>query len=397
MEHILAKSARLVRQTPTAFSRYLLHEIRWDNRLIGIKGARGVGKTTLILQQLKRLALPITKAAYFSLDDIFFTQYSLSGTIERFCLEGGEVVFLDEVHKYPGWAKEIKNLHDFYPDLKIVFTGSSIIDLAREEGDLSRRSLIYELHGLSYREYLSLEGVLQIPQLMLTDLLEKGNDIRGIFPENFKPLQHFKKYLSHGYYPFYKDDPEGFHQRLSQMIRFAIEYDMASIKGFDPRNARKLLQLLFILSTNVPFKPNLSQLAQKADIHRNSVLNYLIHLDNARLIRLLQPPGYGLALLQKPEKIFLNNTNLAYALTPAEPNTGNLRETFFYSQLQVRHHVSGPEQGDFFVDNKYTFEIGGRQKGYEQIAGIPHSIVVRDEMEYPSGKFLPLWLFGFLY
>lgn len=397
MEQILAKSAQLIQQTPTEFSRYLLNEIRWDNRLIGIKGARGTGKTTLMLQQLKRMALPITKAAYFSLDDIFFTQNPFSEIVERFHLEGGEIVFLDEVHKYPGWAKEIKNLHDFYPNLKIVFTGSSIVDLAREEGDLSRRALMYELHGLSYREYLDLEGILRISQLNLNDLLENADDMRGVFPAHFKPLEHFKKYLSHGYYPFYKDDPDGFHQRLSQMVRFVIEYDMASLRGFDPRNARKLLQLLFILSTNVPFKPNLTQLAQKVDIHRNSVLNYLIYLDNARLIRLLQPPGYGLAILQKPEKIYLNNTNLSYALTHTDPNTGNLRETFFYSQLQVRHNVTGPKKGDFLIDNKYVFEIGGRQKSHEQIADISHSFVVRDDMEYPVGKFLPLWLFGCLY
>jgi len=397
MEPLLVKSEGLVRKTPMQFSRYLLKEIRWNNRLIGIKGARGTGKTTLLLQRLRSLGLPAAQGAYFSLDDLYFTQNRFSATIEQFYREGGKVVFLDEVHKYPGWAREVKNLHDFYPDLQIVFTGSSIIDLAKEEGDLSRRALMYELHGLSFREYLSLSGLLHFEPISLNDLLNGKPGIRDLFPAGFHPLEHFKPYLSYGYYPFFTEDREGFHQRLEKLVRVVIEYDMAEIKDFNPRNARKLLLLFFILSANVPFKPNLTQLANKAEIHRNTVLNYLIYLENARLIRLMYPPGAGLSLLQKPEKIYLNNTNLAFALAPASPNTGNLRETFFQNQLQCRHEVNVPEKGDFLVDNKYLFEIGGKQKTHHQISGIPDSFAVRDEMEFPAGKSIPLWLFGCLY
>lgn len=397
METLLAKSAALARKTPLAHSRYLLDEIRWDNRLVGIKGARGTGKTTLLLQRMRALGLPATQAAYFSLDDLYFTQNPLSTTVEQFYREGGKVAFLDEVHKYPGWAREVKNLHDFYPDLQIAFTGSSIIDLAKEEGDLSRRALMYELHGLSFREFLDLSGILTFAPFSLDDLLARGREITDLFPGDFRPLEHFRKYLSFGYYPFFLEDEDGFHQRLEQLVRVVIEYDMASLKGFDPRNARKLLLLLFILSSNVPFKPNLTQLAEKAGIHRNTVLNYLIYLENARLIRLLYPPGAGLSLLQKPEKIYLQNTCLAFALAPASPNVGNLRETFFQNQLQCRHEVNVPDKGDFIIDNRYTFEIGGKQKGYKQIAGIPNSFAVRDDMEYPVGKTIPLWLFGCLY
>lgn len=397
MEDILQKSDALTRRVSMKFRRYLYDEIRWSNRLIGIKGARGTGKTTLMLQRLRSLGLLPTQAAYLTLDDIFFTQNLFSHTVEQFYRQGGKVIFLDEVHKYPGWAREVKNLHDFYPDLQIVFSGSSILDLAKEEGDLSRRALMYELHGLSYREYLAIGDVLDVAAIPLDALLDPHADLHAIFPPDFRPLEHFRDYLSIGYYPFFQTDPPGFHQRLGQLVRLVVEYDMAEIKGFDPRNARKLLQLLFILSNNVPYKPNLTQLAQKADIHRNTILNYLIHLENARLIRLLQVEGYGTSILQKPEKIYLNNTNLAYAITTATPNIGTLRETFFFSQLQCRHTVTAPVQGDFLVNDQYTFEIGGRQKNHEQIANLPDSFVVRDDLEVRVGNALPLWMFGFLY
>ena len=376
---------------------YLIQEIHWNNRLIGIKGARGTGKTTLMLQQLQSLKMPATQAAYFSLDDLYFTQNQLIDTIEQFYREGGKIAFLDEVHKYPGWAREVKNLFDYYPDLQIVFTGSSIIDLAKEEGDLSRRAVMYELHGLSFREYLHISETLSFDPLSLDDLLHNSSEVRDLFPIDFRPLSYFQDYLSHGYYPFFMEDKEGFHRRLEQMIRVVIEYDMAALKGFDPRNARKLLLLLFILSSNVPFKPNLTQLANKAEIHRNTVLNYLIYLENARLIHLLHPPGAGLSLLQRPEKIYLHNTNLAFAMASIAPNKGNIRETFFQNQLQCFHEVKIPGKGDFLIDDRFTFEIGGKQKGHEQIANIPDSFVVRDEMEYPVGKAIPLWLFGCLY
>ncbi|MDO8366050.1 MAG: AAA family ATPase, partial [Saprospiraceae bacterium] len=376
---------------------YLFAQVRWDNRLIGIKGARGTGKTTLILQRLKSMQALPTQAAYFSLDDLYFTQNHFSKTVEQFYREGGKAVFLDEVHKYPGWAMEVKNLHDFYPDLNIVFTGSSIIDLAKEEGDLSRRVLMYELQGLSFREFLDLEGEVKIPVLSLEHLTDRTNDFGAAFPFDFRPLEWFKEYLSRGYYPFFREDREGFHQRLQQLVRTVVEYDMATLKGFDPRNARKLLQLLYILSANVPYNPNLTQLAQKADIHRNSVLNYLIYLEQARLIRLISPEGRGLSLLQKPEKIYLNNPNLAFALAGEGNNPGTLRETFFASQVGAVHRLTSPPKGDFKVDERWLFEIGGVNKTHQQIADLPESFVVRDGLEFPVGKSLPLWMFGCLY
>jgi len=397
MERLLDKSESLVDRTDTSFKRYLYDQINWKNRLIGIKGARGTGKTTLLFQYMKLKGLKAAQAVYFSMDDMYFTAHPLVETVDQFYKQGGKFLFLDEVHKYPDWARTIKNLYDTYPDLKIVFTGSSIIELSREEGDLSRRARMYELHGLSFREFLKYEGILEIPAVILKDVLGYEKSWRKLFPPDFRPYQHFNPYLSYGYYPFFKEDREGYANRLQQLIRTIVEYDMAELKDFDIRNAKKLLQLLYILSENVPFKPNLSSLAEKSNIHRNSLNSYLNYLQEGRLIDLLYPSGISVATLQKPEKIYLHNTNLAYALSIAEPEKGNLRETFFLNQLRVNHKVHYPAKGDFVVDGNYTFEIGGKHKNDKQLKDIKKGYVVNDDIEYPVGNHIPLWLFGFLY
>jgi len=397
MELLLQKSQSLVNQQKIDFKRYLYHQVKWNNRLIGIKGARGTGKTTLLLQYLKSLELKPTEAVYFSLDDLYFTTNSLVETAEAFYRGGGKYLFLDEVHKYPGWSRHIKNLYDFYPSLKIFFTGSSIIDIAREEGDLSRRALMYDLQGLSYREYLSLQGVLTIPAFSIEQILDPNKSWQNVFPAGFRPLQYFDDYLKHGYYPFFAEDPETLSDRLQQLIRIIVEYDMAELRDFDIRNARKMLQLFYVLAANVPYKPNLTDLAKKSAVHRNTVTNYLSFLEQARLIRQLYYSGISIVTLQKPEKIYLDNTNLAYALTDIEPNVGNLRETFFASQLAAHHRLSYTNAGDFVINAKWTFEIGGKNKTAKQIKGIENSWRVIDEVEFPASDALPLWVFGFLY
>jgi predicted AAA+ superfamily ATPase len=397
MESLFEKSAFLVRRVQTGFTRYLYQRINWNNRLIAIKGPRGTGKTTLLLQKLHELDKSPAEAAYFSLDDLYFTTNSLAATAEDFYRRGGKHLFLDEVHKYPGWAQHVKNLYDFYPDLQIVFTGSSIIDIAREEADLSRRVRIYELQGLSYREYLAYTGVLQTEPFKLEELLAKNYAWQKRFPADFRPLQHFNDYLTYGYYPFFAEDPEGLPHRLQQLIRFIVEYDMAEMNDFDIRNAKKLLQLLYILSANVPFKPNLSSLSDKSNIHRNSINNYLHFLEQARLIRLLYSSGISISVLQKPEKIYLDNTNLAFALSQQQPDKGNLRETFFLNQVSAYHSVSYPPKGDFMADDNFVFEIGGKTKKSKQVKEVPNSFVVQDDVAFPAAGSLPLWLFGFLY
>jgi len=394
---IFERSDLLVSHVDTKFKRYLYVQINWANRLIGIKGARGVGKTTLLLQRLYELGMRTQEAVYFSLDDLYFSTHSLMDTVDAYYKQGGKYLFLDEVHKFPGWSQAVKNLYDFYPDLQIVFTGSSIIDISREEGDLSRRAIMYELHGLSYREYLNYSTEREYPVIPLENLIESPNTIRKSFEPAFRPLQHFENYLSSGYYPFFREDIEGYHQRIQQLIRLIVEYDMAELKDFDIRNAKKLLQLLGILAENVPFKPNISKLAEKSKIHRNSITSYLHYLEQARLIHQLYPAGISIATLQKPEKIYLNNPNLAFALSASQPNRGNLRETFFLNQLQVSHRVNYPKKGDFVVNKKYTFEIGGKGKDTHQIKGLPSALIIKDELEYPGMGALPLWIFGFLY
>ncbi|HEV7346991.1 ATP-binding protein [Telluribacter sp.] len=397
MEQLLLKSELLTDRTQTRFTRGLFERIDWNNRLIGVKGSRGTGKTTLLLQRLKSLGKSASEAAYFTLDDLYFTTHSLVETATDFYKKGGKILFLDEVHKYPNWAQHLKNLYDFYPDLQLAFTGSSIIDIARQEADLSRRALLYELPGMSYREYLAFEGILQAEPFTLSEILSEARPWRALLSGGFQPLQHFATYLRSGYYPFYKEDPEGFSQRVQQLIRLIVEYDMAELQDFDIRNARKMLQLLYILAENVPFKPNLTQLAEKSQIHRNSVNNYLHFLEQARLIRLLHAEGISVATLQKPEKIYLDNTNLSFALSHSQPDKGNLRQTFFNNQLVQGHTVRQSKAADFLVDGIYTFEVGGKNKQQKQIEGIPNAYVAKDDVDSGIGRTIPLWVFGFLY
>jgi predicted AAA+ superfamily ATPase len=397
MNEIISQSTTLLRQKLPDFKRFLFDEIHWSSRLIGIKGARGTGKTTLLLQWLKSLNKNNNQAAYFSLDDVYFTKYSLKETLVEFHSKGGQVVVLDEVHKYPNWSQEIKNIHDFYSDLQIVFTGSSIIDLTKQEGDLSRRSVMYELPGLSYREFLTLKGIEGLPIIKLNQIIESQEKIYSLLPENFKPLEHFAEYNRIGYYPFLLNEPETSHRRMNQLIRTVVEYDMAELKDFDVRNAKKMLQLLYIIAQQVPFKPNISDLAQKTGIHRTTLYNYLEFLNQAKLISLVYAAGRSTSILQKADKIYLNNPALAFALAENKAEIGNIRETFFFSQVSQVASIELPKTGDFLVDDTYIFEVGGKNKTQKQIKELYNGFIVKDDITFSSGNVIPLWLFGFLY
>ncbi|WP_192347521.1 ATP-binding protein [Algoriphagus sp. Y33] len=396
MEELLDISNLLIDNTKIDFKRYLYEKIDWGERLIGIKGARGTGKTTLVFQYLKEKKLEGVQVSYFSLDELFFLSNNLLDTVKRFYQSGGKIVALDEVHKYPTWSKEIKNLYDRYPDLQIVFTGSSIVDISKEEGDLSRRAVMYELHGLSYREFLKLYHDQDLPVITLDQILDPDANIRTLLPKEFKPLRYFPDYLKTGYYPFSGSNEEMYFKKLRQLIRTIVEYDMAEIRGFDIRNGKKILQLLYIIAQQVPFKPNVSALAEKTQIHRNSMGSYMLYLAEARLIDLQYPVGISVATLQKPEKIFLNNTNYLYALSEVKPEIGTVRETFFNSIIKVDHRVNFSKTVDFLVDNQFNFEIGGKGKSTKQ-ATANSTWIVKDDIEFPTGQSLPLWIFGFLY
>jgi predicted AAA+ superfamily ATPase len=304
---------------------------------------------------------------------------------------------LDEVHKYPNWSTELKNVYDVFKDLKIVFTGSSIIDISRQQGDLSRRAVMYELPGLSYREYINLKSGWTLPVFNLSDILNNPATIRAALPDSFRPLEHLNEYMTNGYYPFVMEGDASVHTKINQLIRTIIEYDMAELKDFDVRNAKKMLQLVYVIAQQVPFKPNLVSISAKTGIHRNSLNNYLHYLEQAKLISLLRPAGSSTAVLQKPEKIYLNNTNLLYALAEEQVEKGNLRETFFLSHLSAVSRVHAPKNGDFLVDNKFTFEIGGKSKSGAQIKNTKNAWIVKDDLEFPTNKQIPLWMFGFIY
>ncbi len=395
MISLVEQSQRIINSVRSDYKRFLYYKINWNNRLIGIKGARGTGKTTIVLQWLKSLNLPASTVLYLSLDDIYFSSNSLKETVDLFYKQGGKILVLDEVHKYPDWSIVVKNIYDFYPELKIIFTGSSIIELSKQKGDLSRRVIMYDLPGLSYREYLGIKNIAHFNPITLTEILE--NKVSGIISNDFRPLAHFQNYLNFGYYPFGIDNEEDIYQRINQLVRTIVEVDMASIESFDVRNSPKMLQLISIIAKQVPFKPNISELSEKTGIHRNTLNSYLYYLEQAKIIALLFPAGISSALLKKPEKVLFNNTTLLSALGNGNNNKGTLRETFFLSQISSLYNVHYPKSGDFMVNEKYVFEIGGKTKSQKQLTNIDNSFVVADDLEYSVGNRLPLWLFGFLY
>jgi uncharacterized protein len=393
MEKLIRLSRDLIVRTPATPRRFLLEKIDWNWRLIGIRGARGTGKTTLLLQLLRDKE----KAIYLTLDDLYFSKNGLRETIEAFRMRGYVYFCLDEVHKYPDWSKEIKNLYDYYPDLKLVFTGSSIIELSKQDVDLSRRAILYDLPGLSYREYLSLTGIYNGAALSLEDLVKNHEKISTDLSRTFKPLEFFKTYLSEGYYPFFLESRLNYHQRIRQVTRLILETDLALAEGAKIQQVQKIARLLQFLAESSPFKPNIQNLARHIELDRATILRYLSHLQNAKLIGALYVPGGGLSELQKPEKIYLENPNLAYSLIENDPEIGNIRETFFFNQVAYAHEIAAPETADFWVANRYLFEVGGKKKNKRQIKGILDSYLVLDDIETGVDNHIPLWLFGFLY
>ena len=396
MEKLIYKSKALLQTTSLETIRDKADEIDWENRLIGILGARGTGKTTLVLQHLKLKFGLSDEAIYWTMDDIYFTSNTLIDTIEQFRNRGGKSIVIDEVHKYPDWAKEIKNSYDFYKDIQLIFTGSSIIDMMKLDVDLSRRAVLYQLSGLSFREYLNFKGLAKFQKLKLADLIsnhiEFANDISSII----KPFEHLRDYLSFGYYPFFLENIGTYHRRIEQIVRLVIETELQFIEGMDIHKTRKIHQLLGILAKNVPFNPNISKLSEKIGIHRNTLTTYIHYLEKARLINSLNTEGKSISILQKPEKIFLENTNLSYALAGPTVDIGNLRETFFLTQVKENHEVSLPKSGDFLIDGVYTIEVGGKNKTNFQINNLPNSFIAMDDILIGTSNKIPLWAFGFV-
>jgi hypothetical protein len=372
--------------------------INWDQRMLALKGPRGAGKTTLILQYLKfDLKLPPQKALYVSADHHWFYNHTLFETAETFYLNGGRYLFIDEVHKYPHWSSELKNIYDGFPGLKIVFSASSALDIFRGEADLSRRVITYNLPGMSFREYLILRGTAEFEAESFDTIIADHQQVAARVTDRIQPLPYFRDYLKYGYLPIIKESlEEEIPMRLNQVINTIVESDLATIEGFDSGTASKIKKLLAVIAESVPFKPNVTSLARKLGSSRDSVYAWLRYLEKAKLLNALRQKGKGVSALQKPDKIYLENTNLAYALRD-RPDVGNVRETFAASQfINAGYEVHLPKKGDFLVEER-VIEVGGKNKSGEQIDSIENAIIAADDIELGYGNKIPLWLFGFLY
>lgn len=380
-----------LRLVTSDFKRYMYDKLAWEARLVGLVGPRGVGKSTMVLQHLKEQdAETKARSIYLSADHSYFLTHTLADTAAQFVREGGLWMYIDEVHKYDNWSIELKQIYDSHPELHICFTGSSILDILDGEADLSRRALLFEMQGLSFREYLELFHGIKSPVRTLDDVLSGNVQIDGLL----HPLPLFAQYLREGYYPFSR---EGYFQmRLQQVIRLTMETDIPHFANMTPVTGKKLHRMLGIIAENVPYKPEATGLANELRVSRNDIPTYLLYMEKAGMIGQLRDQTGGMRGLGKTEKIYLDNTNLIYVMAAENANIGNVRETFFYNQTRLTQPVTSSKVSDFQI-GKYTFEVGGKKKCSKQVKEVENAFIVRDDTEYAAGTFLPLWSFGLMY
>lgn len=391
MEQLTANYKRLLTLTTSDFHRYMFDKVNWNGRLVGIVGARGVGKTTMILQYIKE-RLDLGSTLYVNAEDFYFTSHRLVELADEFSKMGGKYLFVDEVHRYDGWSRELKLIYDYHPELHVVFSGSSVLDINKGvKSDLSRRAVIYTLYGLSFREYLELFENIKTPIYTLDEVLTHKVDM----DTDFRPLMYFKRYLERGYYPFALEDDYG--EKLKGVVTKTLETDIPEYANMNVSTGRKLKKLMAVIAESVPFKPNMVTLAEVLSISRNNVADYLLYIEEAGLITQLRDQTGGVRSLGKVDKVYLENTNLIYALTKKEKvEIGNVRETFFMNQLRVVDEPVTSPVSDFWVGER-TFEVGGRNKKQKQIKDVENAFVVKDDIEYGGLNIIPLWQFGLLY
>jgi predicted AAA+ superfamily ATPase len=392
MEILLSKSVKKVASASGKAKRLIFDDIQWNERLILLLGYRGVGKTTLLLQRLQEIG---DKGIYFSLDDLYFENNRLVSVVEQCYALGYRIFFMDEVHRYQFWSKDLKQLYDDFEDIQVVATGSSILELSQGQADLSRRAIVYHLQGLTFREYLQFEKKLSIQALDLETILACHHEISADLSEQFSFEKDFNNYLKNGYFPFYKENKSLYSQKLLETMNLVIDIDIAPFEELNYTTVRTMKKLLYVISQSVPFTPNISKLSERLEAPRNTVLRLLDLLHQAKLIKLLNAEHIKLSYLQKPEKIYFENTNFVHLFADGKANIGSIRETFFFNQVSQIHRVSASKFGDFMVDEKYTFEIGGPNKNFQQIKGIPNSYLAID-VKNSVGNKVPLWLFGML-
>ena len=389
MDRLINFFRRKLEETPTKFLRYKYNDIHWANHALGLVGPRGVGKSTLLLQHIKN-NLNVKETLYVSADQLFFADHTLLQVADQFSKMNGKHLFIDEIHKYAGWSRELKEIIDTYSDMQIVISGSSILDIYQGMADLSRRVPIYEMQGLSFREYLDFFHGITVPTYSLSQILENKASIEGVS----HPLPLFKDYLQRGYYPFSKDID--FDIEINQVITQTMEVDITHYANISVAAGRKLKQLLMVIAKSAPFKPVNQKLADVTGLSRNDIPNYLYYIEKAGIIAQLRDGTGGIRGLGKVEKIYLDNTNLIFAIAPEQANIGNLRETFFMNQMRVNHDVICSRISDFEIDG-LTFEIGGKKKGKKQIENATEGYIVKDDIEFGYGNVIPLWAFGLNY
>ena len=395
---MLDLSRRRVNNISMETKRFLLQKIDWRDRLISITGSRGTGKTTLILQHIRE-TFPVESetALYVSMDNLWFETNALSDLIDFHYKNGGTHVFIDEIHYLKNWQKILKNIYDDYPELHIVYTGSSLLKIDYESGDLSRRQIVYKLPGLSFREYLYFEDAVSIEAIPLQELLQKHIGLAADLANKVKIFSLFNEYLVRGYYPFYKEVFSGYDIRLAQITNQILESDYPAVEAINYASVQKIKKMLYILAQSCPQTPNMSELYKQLETDRNQGLKMLYILEKANLLNLLSSQKASLKNMTRPEKIYCDNTNIMFSLTE-KIDTGTKRETFFLNQIKSAGiNITYPEQGDFLVDDKYLFEIGGKGKRYSQIKDIPNSYLAIDDEEIGRGNRIPLWMFGLLY
>lgn len=389
MDSLFQYSNQLIAQVDAAFTRYAYDKINWQNRLLGLIGPRGVGKTTLILQYIKN-NLNLQETLYVTAEDFYFAKNRLTDLASDFVKAGGSYLFVDEIHKYPDWSKELKLIYDYHPALKVVFTGSSILDIKKGSSDLSRRAVVYSMQGLSFREYLMLFHQLEVPSYSIDEIVNQ----QVIVPQIPHPLPLFQEYLKRGYYPFAREDDFGL--KLQQVVNQTLEVDIPTYAQMNVSTGRKLKQLLAIVAQSVPFKPNMSKIAEMLNISRNNIADYMLYMEEAGMISQLRSQTEGVRALGKVDKVYLENTNLVYSIADENQNKGNIRETFFFNQLKVNHQVLASSLADFKIDTK-DFEVGGKVKGRKQIQAAKEGFLVKDDIERGYLNTIPLWHFGLMY
>lgn len=389
MDKLFEHFQKLLKETDTRFVRYIYAEINWKSRMIGLTGPRGVGKTTLVLQHIK-MNLNSADTLYVTAEDFYFASNRLLDLTANFVKRGGKYLFIDEIHKYKDWAKELKLIYDYHPELKVVFTGSSVLDIKKGAADLSRRAVMYHMQGLSFREYLKLFHQITVRTFALEEILGHKAGLQEVKT----PLPFFHDYLKQGYYPFALE--EDFDTRLQQVVNQTLESDIPLYAGMNVSTGRKLKQLLAIIAKSVPFKPNMTTIATALSASRNNITDYCLYIEEAGMIAQLRDSTGGIRGLGKVDKIYLDNTNLIYGLANENANTGNTRETFFLNQLRVKYDVTTSPVGDFRVGN-YIFEVGGKRKGLKQILGVENAFIVKDDIETGYLNTIPLWQFGLTY